>query len=176
MIKDFVIQALLALLVGAGVFYIVAPYSWGLGIVYNQLIYIVISLGISLAILIPLIFLLFKKKRKHFFSLLFFSFIGTLVVSFLYPPHDRYLHPSDSLKEDIEVSLHKAGMPPGLGFDVRNRKKVAYDLFAEHRWEVKVIGSGYRNYKYFYYVERFGQGKLIISDKVDWSELTSKPQ
>lgn len=174
--KDFLIQAFISLLVGAGVFYIAAPHSWGIGVYLQEPIYAAISLGISLAILIPIGIIVFRKKKKYIFVMIFFSFIGIALVVNFYRAPDRYSYPSDSLKEDIRTSLYEAGMPLSLGFDVRNRRKVAFDLFAERRWEIKVFGRGFRNYKHFYYVERFGKGELLIANEVDWSELTSKPQ
>lgn len=173
---NFIIQAFIALLVGAGVLYIAAPHSWGVGVFIQEPIYTAISLGISLVILIPTGFIFFRKKQKYFFSMFFFSFIGIALVVYFYRAPDRYSYPSDSLEEDVRTLLYEAGMPLSLGFDIRNRRKVAFDLFVEHRWDVRVFGRGYNNHKNFYYVERFGQGELQISDDVDWSELTSKSQ
>ena len=104
----------------------------------------------------------------------FFSFIGIALVVYFYRAPDRYSYPSDSLEEDVRNLLYEAGMPMSLGFDIRNRRKVAFDLFEEHRWEVEVYGSEYRykNHITFYYVERFGDGKLTTYYDVDWSELT----
>ncbi|ACV27162.1 hypothetical protein [Kangiella koreensis] len=173
---NFLIQALIALLVGAGVFYIAAPHSWGVGVFIQEPIYAAISLGISLVILIPTGLLLFRKKQKYFFSMFFFSFIGIALVVYLYRAPDRYSYPSDSLEEDVRALLYEAGMPLSLGFDIRNRRKVAFDVFAENRWEVEVYGRGYNNHIIFYYVERFGEGKLTSSYEVNWSKLTRKPQ
>lgn len=176
MIKDFVIQAFLALLIGAGVFDISAPHSWGLGIFYQELTYAGLSIGISLVILIPIILLLFRNKKKYFFSLLFFSFIGVLLVAFLYPAHDRYSYPSANLKEDIEASLHKAGMPLSLRYSVHSRRKVPFDMFSQHKWEVTVWGRKAGKSRIFTYIEHFGRGQLKTYGQTDWLELTKKPQ
>jgi len=106
--KDFIVQACLALLIGAGVFYIAAPHSWGLGIFIQEPIYAALSLVISQAILIPAILLFFKKKQKHFVSTFLFSFIGIVLMVFLYPSSKRLMLPSDSILEDIKESLHKS--------------------------------------------------------------------
>lgn len=174
--KEFLIQAVISLLVGAAVFFLAAPHSWGLGIFYQEMRYAGISIGISLAMLLPVILLLFRKKKKYFFSLLFFSFIGILLVAFLYPAHDRYSYPSDSLKEDVEDSLHKAGMPLSLRYSVHPRRKVAFDMFVEHEWEVTVWGKKAGKSRIFTYIEHFDQSELKTYGETDWSELTSKPQ
>lgn len=173
---NFIIQAFIALLVGAGVFYIAAPHSWGVGVFIQEPIYAAISLGISLVILIPAGFIFFRKKQRYFFSMFFFSFIGIALVVHFYRAPDRYSYPSDSLEEEVRTLLYEAGMPLSLGFDIRNRRKVAFDLFAERRWEVEVHGRGYNNYVIYYYVERFGVGELTTSYDVDWAKLTQKSQ
>lgn len=176
LIKDFVIQACLALLVGAGVFYIAAPHSWGLGAFYQELTYAGIAICISLMILVPVLLLLFRKKRKYFFSMPVFCFIGIALTIYLYPAPNRYLNPSDSLKNDIEQSLHEAGMPLSLRYTVHSRRKVAFDIFVEHKWEVTVWGRQSGKYQIFTYVEHFGEGYLKANGEADWLELTRKPK
>ncbi|WP_417446108.1 hypothetical protein [Kangiella sp.] len=44
---NFLTQALIALLVEAGVFYIAAPHSWGIGVFLSEPFYGAISLGIN---------------------------------------------------------------------------------------------------------------------------------
>jgi|GEM_PF-2472856 len=178
MTKDFAIQACLALLVGAGVFYITAPHSWGLGIFIQEPIYAALSLAISQAILIPSILFFFKKKQKHLVSTFLFSFIGIVLMVFLYPSSKRLTLPSDSIREDIKASLHKkTDMPADLRIRVGYRTKQLFDFFAEHKWTVRISGNDPLKHKTLTYIERFGHGVLIISEEVNWSELNNrKPQ
>ncbi|MBD3652960.1 hypothetical protein [Kangiella sp.] len=169
---NFLIQAFIALLVGAIVFYIAAPHSWGVGVFIQEPIYAAISLGISLAILIPSGLVIFRKKQKYFLSMFLFSFIGIVLVVYFYQAPYRYTKPPDSIKEDIEASLQKLDLPPNLSVSMGYRSKQPFDLFVEHSWTVTVWGENPLNYKTFTYVEHFGKGELKISKEVDWSELT----
>ena len=173
---NFLIQALIALLVGAGVFYIAAPHSWGIGVFIQEPIYAAISLGISLVILIPSGLLFFRKKQKYFFSMFFFSFIGMALVVYFYQAPSRFTKPPEPIKEDILTALYEAGMPLSLEVRMGYRTKQPFDIFVEHNWTASVWGKDPLKHKTFTYVERFGKGELKISQKVDWSELTRKPQ
>ncbi len=167
-------QACLALLVGAGVFYIAAPHSWGIGIFISEPIYAGISLVISQAILIPAALFLFKKKQKYFFTMFFFSSIGIVLVVFLYPSSSRFTLPSYSIQEDIMGSLHETDIPSALKVSFDYRTKRPFDLFVEHEWTVSVSSKNPLKRRTFAYIERFGQGKLIIPDEIDWSKVTRK--
>ncbi|MHC9510578.1 hypothetical protein [Kangiella sp. M94] len=169
--KSLIVQVLISLLVGAGVFYISAPHSWGVGIVFQEIIYGIISLGISLAILFPTVILLFKGRKKYPFSILIFSIIGCLLLVYFYPANYRYSTPSEAISNEVEALLIDKGMPSTVDFQVIRRKKVPFDIFAEHNWEVEVSGNKAGEYLYFYYIERFGEGELVTYGESNWSKL-----
>ncbi|WP_223671186.1 hypothetical protein [Kangiella shandongensis] len=171
---NFLTQAVIALLVGAGVFYIAAPHSWGVGVFIQEPIYAAISLGISLVILIPIGFLLFRKKQKYFFSMFFFSFIGIALVVYFYQAPSRFTKPPEPIEEDILTALYKAGMPLNLNVSMGYRTKKPFDIFVEHSWTATVWGKDPLKHKTFTFVERFGKGELKISKEVNWLELTRK--
>ncbi|WP_223668890.1 hypothetical protein [Kangiella shandongensis] len=169
--KSWLIQAFMSLLVGAGVFYISAPHSWGIGVYIQEPIYIFLSLFITLAILIPACLIIFKHKRIYYGSVILFSFIGIVLVSYFYPAHERYSTPSDTIEADVSLLLKDEGMPSNVRFKINLRKKVPFDLLSEHRWEGEISGSKSGTYLYFYYTERFGNGELIMQGEKDWSKL-----
>lgn len=162
---NFLIQALIALLVGAGVFYIAAPHSWGIGVFIQEPIYAAISLGISLVILIPTGILFFRKKQKYFFSMFFFSFIGIVLVVYFYQAPSRFTKPPEPIKEDVLTALYEDGMPLNLKVSMGYRTKQPFDIFVEHSRAASVWGKDPLKHKTFTYVEHFGKGELKISKK-----------
>lgn len=171
--KSFIVQALISLLVGAGVFYISAPHSFGLGIYLQEPIYAGISLGISLVMLIPIWLIFFKRKKRYYGAAIIFSLVGIGLVSYFYPADERTYLASSTVKQKVYALLINEGMPPNRDFRIQIRQKLPFDLFAEHRWEVVVYGNNPINYQVVYYTERFGEGELVTHSEVDWSKLNN---
>lgn len=133
------LQVVPSLLLGGIVFYIIAPYNSGLGIIVYE--YKVVLLAVAICILISSTVKLFYKKVS-LLILSIFSSIAIISMVFIYPASHRLEEPNQILREEIESHLELYQRESIKLHSIAPRPKVMFDIFRKKSWFVTVNCAG----------------------------------
>ncbi|MBD3668372.1 MAG: hypothetical protein HUJ16_10450 [Kangiella sp.] len=139
MSKNIWLQAILSLLLGGIVFYVVAPHSSELGVIAYEPKVVLIVLGCCFLIL-AIIKFCFRKTSLAVLSIS--TVIAVIAMVFLYPPSSRLDEPDKALKDKVNSYLVQVKEVEAEVIYINHRAKKMFDVFREKKWLVTINCAG----------------------------------
>lgn len=125
---------------GAAIFYIAAPAGHSFGVLFTE----PMAYGFSITVVV-LLTLWYSILKKQLLASFLCAMIGTLMMSFLYPPSERVSSPEPVDYELVQEFIEEHRIQGVQDIIVRERRKGWFDVFREHERRVVVIReAGYK--------------------------------
>lgn len=145
---------------GAAIFYIAAPAGHSFGVLFTE----PMAYGFSITAVVVLA-LWYSILKKQVLASFLCALVGTLMMSFLYPPSERVFLPSPVDYQLIEDFIKEHDIEGVQEIIVRERRKEWFDVFKKHERRVVVTReAGYKMMVLWIQEGAFVDKKVVYKD------------